>query len=202
MKIFIKHMVSNSCKMFVKEELNKLGIHYTSIDLGEININENLSMFQLESLESSLNKYGLELIVDTRVDTRYMLLEKIKRTIIEMVNYTEDRISTKYSCFLSEKLNRNYTYLSGIFSDGLGITIEKYIILLKIERIKELMMYDELNLTEIAWKLNYSSVAHLSGQFKKVTGLTPSQFKHLGSNRRMPIDEVGITKNIYHLSRA
>jgi AraC-like DNA-binding protein len=196
MKIFVKHMISTPCKMFVKEELNKLGIRYNSIELGEIDVLGNLTMVQREKLGSSLNKYGFELMVDRRT----ILVEKIKSIITELIHYTDERISTKYSYILSERLGFNYNYLAGIFSEDQGITIEKYIILHKIERIKELMMYGELNMTGIAWKLNYSSVAHLSFQFKKVTGLTPSQFRQLNGNRRMSVEEISPSKNIYTLS--
>jgi AraC-like DNA-binding protein len=196
MKIFVKHMISTPCKMFVKEELNKLGIRYNSIELGEIDVNGSLTMVQRERLGNSLTKYGFELMVDRRT----ILVEKIKSIIIELIHYTDDRISTKYSYILSERLGFNYNYLAGIFSEDQGITIEKYIILHKIERIKELMMYGELNMTGIAWKLNYSSVAHLSFQFKKVTGLTPSQFRQLNGNRRTSVEEIGASKNMYELS--
>jgi AraC-like DNA-binding protein len=182
--------------MFVKDELNKLGIRYNSIELGEIDVLGNLTMVQREKLGTSLNKYGFELMVDRRT----ILVEKIKSIITELIHYTDERISTKYSYILSERLGFNYNYLAGIFSEDQGITIEKYIILHKIERIKELMMYGELNMTGIAWKLNYSSVAHLSFQFKKVTGLTPSQFRQLNGNRRMSVEEIGATKNMYELA--
>jgi len=195
MKIFVKHMISTPCKMFVKEELNKLGIRYNSIELGEIDVAGNLSLIQRERLGSCLNKYGFELMVDRRT----ILVEKIKSIITELIHYTDERISTKYSYILSERLGFNYNYLAGIFSDDQGITIEKYIILHKIERIKELMMYGELNMTGIAWKLNYSSVAHLSFQFKKVTGLTPSQFRQLNGNQRTSVEELGSHKNVYNL---
>ena len=196
MKIFIKHMISTPCKIFVKDELNKLGIRYNSVELGEVEVNGQLSSVQREALGNSLNKYGFELMIDKRI----ILVEKIKGIIIEMVYYTDERLSTKYSYTLSEKLGFNYTYLAGIFSENMGITIEKYMILLKVERIKELIMFGELNMTEIAWKLNYSSIAHLSFQFKKVTGLTPSQFRQSNNNRRISIEEIGGSKNIYNLS--
>jgi len=196
MKLFIKHMISTPCKIFVKDELNKLGIRYNSVELGEVELNGNLSVTQREALGNSLNKYGFELMVDRRI----ILVEKIKAIIIEMIYYTDERITTKYSYILSKKLGFNYTYLAGIFSENMGVTIEKYIILLKVERIKELIMFGELNMTEIAWKLNYSSIAHLSFQFKKATGLTPSQFKQLNDNRRISIEEIGSSKNIYKLS--
>ncbi len=177
--------------MIVKDELAKLGINYSAINLGEIILHNNLTIFQQEKLKSSLTKYGFELINDKRI----ILIEKIKAIIIEMVYYTEDRINIKYSCALSEKLDLNYNYLAKIFSDSQGITIEKYIILQKIERIKELMMYGELNITQIASKLNYSSVAHLSLQFKKTTGFNPSDFKLLKGNRRRTVDEIGMSAN-------
>lgn len=187
-KIYIKHMISAPCKMFVKHELTKLGINYSSVNLGVIDLSGNLTLFQQENLKNSLAKYGLELLSDKRT----ILIEKIKSIVIEMIYYTDDRINVKHSYILSEKLNLNYNYLAKIFSEDQGITIEKYIIHQKIERIKELMMYGELNMTQIACKLNYSSVAHLSLQFKKTTGYTPSDFRLLKGNRRIGVEEIGM----------
>jgi len=173
--------------MVVKEELKKLELHFIVVDLGEVEIMENISAEQHEQLKIALLNSGLELMDNKRA----VLIEKIKNTIIEMIHYTDEIIKIKFSNFLSEKLNHDYTYLANLFSEVQGITIEQYIISHKIERIKELIIYDELNITEIAWKLNYSSVAHLSNQFKKVTGLSPSHFKQLKNKRRSPIEEIG-----------
>ncbi len=183
-------MVSNRCKMVVKEELKKLGLHFIIVDLGEIEIMENLSLAQWEELKEILLVSGLELMDDKRG----ILVEKIKHVIIQMVHHTEEPLQTNFSHFLSDQLNHDYTYMANLFSEVQGTTIEQFIIANKIERIKELIIYDELNITEIAWKMNYSSVAHLSNQFKKVTGLSPTHFKQLKDKRRNPIEEIGNTK--------
>lgn len=180
-------MVSNRCKMAVKEELKKLGLHFMVVDLGEVDIMENISEEQREQLKIGLVKSGLELMDDKRA----MLIEKIKNVIIEMVHHSDEIVKVNFSNFLSEKLNHDYTYLANLFSEVQGTTIEQFLISHKIERIKELIIYGELNITEIAWKMNYSSVAHLSNQFKKVTGLSPSHFKQLKDKRRSPIEEIG-----------
>jgi len=179
-------MVSNRCKMAVKEELKKLGLHFIVVDLGEVEIMETITTEQREQLKTSLFDSGLELMDDKRA----VLIEKIKTTIIEMVHNSDEMIKTNFSDFLSEKLNHDYTYLANLFSEVQGTTIEHFIINHKIERIKELIIYDELNITEIAWKMNYSSVAHLSNQFKKVTGLSPSHFKQLKDKRRSQIEDI------------
>ena len=180
-------MVSIRCKMIVKEELTKLGLHYIIVELGEVDIMENISLEQREEVKAALFHSGLELMDDKRS----VLIERIKNTIVEMVHHTDEIIKTNFSDFLSKKLNHDYTYLANLFSEVQGTTIEKFIISHKIERIKELIIYGELNITEIAWKMNYSSVAHLSNQFKKVTGLSPSHFKQLKNKRRSPIEEIG-----------
>jgi AraC-like DNA-binding protein len=180
-------MVSNRCKMAVKEELKKLQLHFIVVDLGEVEIMENISVEQREQLKVALLNTGLELMDDKRA----VLIEKIKNVIIEMVHHTDGVIKTNFSNYLSEKLNHDYTYLANLFSEVQGTTIEHFIISHKIERIKELIIYDELNISEIAWKMNYSSVAYLSNQFKKVTGLSPSHFKQLKNKRRSPIEEIG-----------
>ena len=185
-------MVSNRCKMAVKEALKKLGLHFILVDLGEIDIMENISGEQRELLKTALLDSGLELMDDKRA----MLIEKIKNVIIEMVHHSDEVVKVNFSNFLSEKLNHDYTYLANLFSEVQGTTIEQFIISHKIERIKELMIYGELNITEIAWKMNYSSVAHLSNQFKKVTGLSPSHFKKLKDIRRSPIEEIGNLKGV------
>jgi AraC-like DNA-binding protein len=187
MKLFIKYMVSNRCKMAVKEELKKLGLHFVVVDLGEVDIMESISNEQREQLKIALHESGLELMDDKRA----ILIEKIKNIIIEMVHYTDEMTKVNFSDFLSEKLNHNYTYLANLFSEVQGTTIEQFMIAHKIERIKELIIYDELSITEIAWKMNYSSVAHLSNQFKKMTGLTPSHFKQMKERKRSPIEEIG-----------
>jgi len=180
-------MVSTRCKMAVKDALKELGLHFILVDLGEVDIMENISTEQREKLKIALNDSGLELMDDKRA----VLIEKIKNAIIEMVHHNDELIKVNFSEYLSEKLNHDYTYLANLFSEVQGTTIEQFIISHKIERIKELIIYDELNITEIAWKMNYSSVAHLSNQFKKVTGLSPSHFKQLKEKRRSPIEEVG-----------
>lgn len=185
-------MVSNRCKMVVKEELKKLGLHFILVDLGEINIMENISTEQSEKLKIALLDSGLELMDDKRA----VLIEKIKNVIIEMVHHSDEILKINFSDFLSEKLNHDYTYLANLFSEVQGTTIEQFIISHKIERIKELMIYGELNITQIAWKMNYSSVAHLSNQFKKVTGLSPSHFKKLKDKRRSPIEEIGNSQDL------
>jgi len=173
--------------MAVKEELQKMGLHFVVVDLGEVDIMETLSLAQREQLKKGLLDSGLELMDDKKA----VLIEKIKNVIIEMVHYSEEVIKVNFSNFLSEKLQHDYTYLSNLFSEVQGSTIEHFIIAHKTERIKELIIYGELNITEIAWKMNYSSVAHLSSQFKKVTGLSPSHFKKLKNKRRQPIEEIG-----------
>jgi AraC-like DNA-binding protein len=188
LKIFIKYMVSNRCKMAVKEALKKLGLHFIVVDLGEVEIMENISAGLRSELSALLLDSGLELMDDKRA----VLIEKIKGAIIEMVHHSSELIKINFSQYLSEKLNHDYTYLANLFSEVQGTTIEQFIIAHKVERIKELIIYDELNISEIAWKMNYSSVSHLSNQFKKVTGLSPSHFRQLKNKRRSPIDEVGI----------
>jgi AraC-like DNA-binding protein len=180
-------MVSKRCKMAVQEELDKLDLHYIFVELGEVDVMENLTPEQFEQIRTGLLKTGLELIDDKRA----MLIEKIKHVIIDMIHHSDEIIKMNFSDFLSEKLGYDYTYLANLFSKVQGITIEQFIILHKIEKIKELIIYDELNISEIAWKLNYSSVAHLSNQFKKVTGLSPSHFKQMRNIRRQPIEDIG-----------
>jgi AraC-like DNA-binding protein len=186
MKIYIKYMVSNRCKMAVKEALTSLGLHFIVVDLGEVEIMENISADQRKELSNLLHMKGLELMDDKRT----ILIGKIKKVIIEMVHYSEEMVKVNFSDLLSEKLNYDYTYLSNLFSEVQGTTIEHFIISHKIERIKELIIYGELNVSEIAWKLNYSSIAHLSNQFKKVTGLSPTHFKQLKDKRRSPIEDI------------
>ena len=184
-KLFIKYMVSLRCKMMVKEELAKLGLHYVILDLGMAEILEDITPEQTAQLKAKLLKSGLELLDDQRG----MLIERIKGVVIEMIHYSEELPKVNYSDYISEKLGYDYTYLSNIFSEVKGITIQQFIIIHKIERVKELLIYDELNLTEISYKLHYSSVAHLSNQFKKITGLTPTYYKHLKMKRRQNLEE-------------
>jgi len=179
-------MVCIRCQMVVKSELEKLGLHYVNVKIGEADIIENILPVQLEQLDIALRKSGL-LLMDNK---RSILVEKIKIAIIELVHYTEEQITMNLSDYLSEKLDYDYTYLANLFSEVKGITIEKFYLTHKIEKVKELIIYDELNLTEIAYKMNYSSVAHLSNQFKKFTGLTPSHFKKLKNKRRRTLEDV------------
>lgn len=179
-------MVCIRCKMVVKSELEKLGLHYTSVELGEVEIIEDISSDQFKQLGLALKKTGLELMDDKKS----IIVEKIKTIIIELVHYSDDQIKINLSDYLSEKLNYNYTYLANLFSEVKGTTIEQFYLAHKIEKVKELLVYDELNLTEIAYKLHYSSVAHLSNQFKKITGLTPSHFKNLKQKRRSTLGNV------------
>lgn len=179
-------MVCIRCKMVVKAELTKLGLHYTTVELGEAEILENISAEQHDQFKAALLKSGLELMDDKKS----VLIQKIKNVIVELVHYSEEPLAINFSDFLSQKLNHDYTYLANLFSEVQGTTIEKFIIAHKIERVKELLVYGELNLTEIAYLMHYSSVAHLSTQFKKVTGLTPSYFKQLKKKRRNMLEDV------------
>jgi AraC-like DNA-binding protein len=188
MKLYIKNMVSARCKFAVKEELKKLNLHFIIVELGQVDIMEDLSSGQREQLKLALGSIGLELMDDQKA----ILIEKIKNSITEIVYYSAEFPRIKYSNYFSEKLHYNYTYLANKFSEVTGLSIQQYIIRNKIERIKELIIYDELSVSEIAWKMNYSSVAHLSNQFKKITGLTPSHFKHLKDKSRIPIEKVGM----------
>ncbi len=186
MKLYIKYMVSLRCKMIVSEELKKLGIHASVVDLGTVEISEDISAEKHDELKVNLLKWGLELLDDNKT----ILVEKIKNLIIEMVHYSDELPKVNYSDYISEKLGYNYTYLANIFSEVKGISIQQFIIINKIERVKELLIYDELNLTEIADKLHYSSVAHLSNQFKKITGLTPTFYKNLKNKRKKNLEDL------------
>jgi len=179
-------MVSLRCKMLVKTALDKLGIVFGAVDLGEAEIKEDITTQQRDQLSLILHAAGLELMDDKKA----VLIGKIKAVIVEMVHYADEFPKVKNSHYISEKLQLDYTYLSNIFSETTGITIEHFIINHKIEKVKELLLYDEFSLTEIAFKLNYSSVAHLSSQFKKITGLTPSYFKKLKWKKRIPLEDV------------
>lgn len=186
MKIYIKYMVSLRCKMVVREELKKLGLKYMTLDLGMVELEEDITPYLRDQLKRNLHKSGLELLDDRKS----ILIEKITSVIIEMIHYADELPQVNYSDYISSKLNLDYTYLSNIFSEVKGITIQQFIILHKIEKVKELLLYDELNITEISYKLNYSSVAHLSNQFKKVTGLSPSFFKKLKQKRKINLEDL------------
>ena len=186
MKLYIKNMVSLRCKMLVKAELKKINLKHSIVELGEVEIMYELSAETYEELKRNLHQSGLELMDNQRA----ILVEKIKNIIIELVHYTDEIPKLSFSDYLSEKLNHNYSYLSNLFSEVKGTTIEHFIIIHKIERVKELIIYDELNLSEIANKLHYSSVAHLSTQFKKITGLTPSFFKSLKIKKRTVLENL------------
>jgi AraC-like DNA-binding protein len=179
-------MVCVRCKMVVKDELTKLGLRYTVVELGEAEIIENISAAQQDLFKAALHKSGLELMDDKKS----ILIQKIKNVIVELVHYSDEPLVLKFSEYLSQKLNHDYTYLANLFSEVQGTTIEKFLIAHKIERVKELLVYDEFNLTEIAYQMHYSSVSHLSTQFKKVTGLTPSYFKKLKVKRRSMLENV------------
>jgi len=186
MNLFIQNMVSLRCKLLVKSELEKLGIPYISIKLGEVQLKSTISKATRKKLMEVLHESGLELICDKKS----ILIENIIILVIEKIHYTEELPKVNFSSFLSDKLQYNYHYIAEIFSKTKGITLEHFIILHKVERIKELIIYDELNITEISYKMNYSSVGHLSKQFKKVTGFTATFFKNHNNQKR---------KNIEHL---
>ena len=172
--------------MVVKEELKKLGVRYISIDLGIVEIPENITQQQSEQLKVNLLRWGLELLEDKKD----ILVARIKNLIVEMIHYSEKIPKVNNSEFLSEKLGYDYAYLSNIFSEMNGITIQQFIILHKIEKIKELLLYDEINLSEISYQLHYSSVAHLSNQFKKITGVTPSFYKRMKKKRTQNLEDL------------
>ncbi len=185
-KLYIKNMVCNRCILVVKNELEKLHLTPKNIGLGEVSLAEDLSPDQINTIQSALLPLGFELIDDKKSK----IIEKIKNTIIQLVHHQEEDMKLNLSEVLKQELNHDYNYLSNLFSDVEGTTIEKYYIAQKIEKVKELLVYDELTLSEIAHQLNYSSVAYLSNQFKKVTGLTPSHFKQIKEQKRKPIDKV------------
>jgi AraC-like DNA-binding protein len=179
-------MVSLRCKMVVKEELKALGLKYFAIDLGQVDLMEPIKPHEREQIRAALLKSGLELMDDKKS----VIIEKIKDIIIEMIHYEDELPRVNFSDYLAEKLQYNYTYLANLFSETEGTTIEHFIIIHKIERVKELIIYDELNLTEIADKLHYSSISHLSNQFKKITGLTPTFFKSLKDKKRTNLENL------------
>ncbi|WDF55606.1 helix-turn-helix domain-containing protein [Mucilaginibacter sp. KACC 22063] len=183
-ELFIKNMVCDRCKMVVEQELNKHGLQVDDVHLGLVHLRNDIDKRQRLELAEGLNKLGFELLDDVKSKT----VEQIKNSIIQKIHHSDYLdIKVNWSALLSDELNQDYKHLSGLFSGVEGITLEQYIIQQKIERVKELLFYDEMNLSEISYKLGYSSVAHLSAQFKKVTGQTPSQFKaarSAGSARR------------------
>ena len=186
LKLYIKNMVSIRCQMVVKSELERLGINYTKVEVGEVEIISKVSKDQLYSLAAALKLTGLELMVDNKL----ILVERIKTIIIDHIHNSEGQLKINFSDFLSKKLNYNFNYLSNLFIEVKGTSIEQYFLSHKIEKVKELLVYDEPNLTEIAWKLNFSSVSHLSNQFKKMTGLTPSHFKNLKTKKRTSLENL------------
>ena len=186
MMLYIKNMVCDRCKMVVKSELEKLDIPVQKVTLGEAAIERALSNEELDAVNSSLLAAGFELLDNKTA----RIIEKIKNIIVDIIHHKKEPISINYSDYISSELNKDYSYLSNLFSEVEGITIEKYIILQKIEKVKELLVYNELSLSEIAYQLNYSSVAHLSSQFKKVTGLTPTYFKNIKSDKRRSLDKI------------
>lgn len=188
MKLYIKNMVCNRCIMVVKSELEKLGYEPMNVLLGEVTLNKELSNDEKIVVESALEQLGFSIIDDKKS----RMIEKIKTLIVELVHQNNNQLKTNLSDYLSEQLHNDYKYLTTLFKEVEGTTIEKFFIAQKIERVKELLVYDELSLSEIAFQLNYSSVAHLSAQFKKVTGLTPSYFKNIQTEKRRPLDQVKV----------
>lgn len=186
MKLYIKNMVCSRCKMVVKLELEKAGLKPLTVELGEVEMEDDLSKEQLLQLDTKLKALGFELIDDKKSQT----IEKIKNAIVTLIHHSNQDLKTNLSVFITSQLHQDYNYLSNLFSEVEGTTIEKYFITHKIEKVKELLVYDELSLSEIADRLGYSSVAYLSNQFKKITGLTPSFFKSLKENKRTNIEEL------------
>lgn len=186
MKLFVKNMVCNRCIMVVRSEMEKLGFTLLSVSLGEVEVKENPTPEQVKKIDSILESLGFKLIDDKRS----RLIEQIKTAIVELVHYKNNQTDINLSDYLSEHLHHDYNYISNLFSEVEGITIEKYFIAQKIEKVKELLVYDELTLSQIASDLNYSSTAYLSNQFKKITGLTPTHFKAIKTDKRKPLDKV------------
>lgn len=179
-------MVCNRCKMVVRAELEKLGLHPLTVELGEVDIAEELNDSKRREIHTALQPFGFALLDDKKS----VIIERIKNLIVDLVQNKNNQLKTNLSDYLSGKLHHDYTYISNLFTQVEGTTIEQYFIAQKIERVKELLVYDELSLSEIAFQLNYSSVAHLSAQFKKVTGFTPSHFKQLKDKKRNPLEEL------------
>lgn len=186
MKLAIKNMVCNRCIMVVENELTKMGLHIKHISLGQVEIEETLNKDQTDQLASNFSALGFELIDDRRM----VLIEQVKHLVLDLVRKQHNNTNMNLSEIISKQVYHDYNYISNLFSEVEGLTIEKYFIGQKIEYVKELLVYDELTLSEIAYQLNYSSVAYLSNQFKKVTGLTPSHFKHIKENKRKPLDKI------------
>lgn len=186
MRIYIKNMVCDRCIMAVKLELTKLNIKASVVELGEVTIDEDLNDEKKLKLKGALNNLGFEILDDSKTK----IIEKIKTAIIQLIHHSGNDIKVNYSNFIEDKLKRDYNYLSNLFSEIEGTTIEKYIINQKVERVKEFLVYNQLSLSEIADKMGYSSVAYLSGQFKKVTGLTPSHFKSIKEKKRKSLDKI------------
>lgn len=184
MILYVKNMVSERCKLFVEEELRNVGIRFVTVDLGIVDVIGGCSPEQLEELETRFKAVGLEVMVNRKS----AIIEKIEATVKEMIHEMDEVPKVNYSDYISERLDHDYAHLSNIFSEAKGVTIQQYIIINKIERVKELLMYTELNLTEISYKLHYSSVAHLSNQFKKVAGRSPSSFKRLNMDEASSSD--------------
>ena len=186
MKLYIKNMVCSRCKMVVEAQLKSKGLRPLSVNLGEVEIEGDLTKNQLSQLDTSLKSVGFELIDNKKSQT----IEKIKTAIVTLVHHSDHNLKTNLSDFITSQIHQDYNYLSNLFSEVEGTTIEKYFIAQKIEKVKELLVYDELSLREIAFRLNYSSLAYLSNQFKKVTGLTPSHFKQIKADKRKPLDSL------------
>ena len=184
--LFIKNMVCDRCIMVVQNELDKLGLDAKNVKLGEVTLPKEITPTEKEALVKTLEPLGFEVIDDKKG----RIIEKIKNIIIDLVHHQDSDVKTNLSDVLSDKLHHDYNYLSNLFSEVEGTTIEKYFIAQKVEKVKELLVYDELSLSEIAMRLNYTSVAYLSNQFKKVTGLTPSYFKQVREDKRKPLDKV------------
>lgn len=186
MKLYIKNMVCSRCKMVVKAEIEKIGLQPVSVELGEVEIKNKLADEELRQLNTSLKALGFELMDDKKVQT----IEKIKNTIVKLVHHSNDDYKTNLSAYITSQVHQDYNYLSNLFSEVEGTTIEKYFITQRIEKVKELLVYNEMSLSEIANQLGYSSVGYLSNQFKKITGLTPSYFKSLKEHKRRNIEEL------------
>jgi AraC family transcriptional regulator len=186
MKLSVKNMVCNRCIMVVQQEFEKAGLKPLLVNMGEVQLSKELTEKQFENINNRLTGLGFEILNSQK----QKLIEKVKNALIEKVQSGEVEEHFSISDYLSRKLNKEYTQVSRLFSEVEGITIEQHFILQKIEKVKEWLVYDEFTLSEIAWKLGYSSVAHLSSQFKKITGFTPTQFKQLGTSHRKSLDDV------------
>lgn len=184
--LYIKNMVCNRCIMVVENELEKAGIQASQVKLGEVVLEKQPSDAQIQQFTAAIEAMGFERIDDKKS----RVAEQIKSQIIQLVHQDNNDVKVNISDYLSAALHHDYSYLSNHFSEVEGTTIEKYYIAQKIEKVKELLVYDELSLSEIADKLNYSSVAYLSNQFKKITGYTPSQFKQISTDKRKPLDAI------------